>query len=127
MYEPEAYAVESSSASVQEELKRKIRIAAGGLQAIIRLSPLLNIFKYGLLTFQYVSHRVLRWTLTPIALPILFIVNLLLAIQGFQFYQVMFGLQILFYSFAILGYFLERQKIKFKAFFIYQLIIFTIF
>ena len=34
-------------ASVKEELKRKIRIAAGGLQAISRLLPLLNIFRYG--------------------------------------------------------------------------------
>ncbi|MFK7907650.1 MAG: glycosyltransferase family 2 protein, partial [Chitinophagales bacterium] len=59
-YEPNAYAVEGPSASVKEELKRKIRIAAGGIQAIVRLAPLLNIFKYGMLTFQYVSHRVLR-------------------------------------------------------------------
>lgn len=43
-YDPEAYAIESSSANVKEELKRKIRIAAGGIQSIIRLSPLLNIF-----------------------------------------------------------------------------------
>lgn len=118
MYEPDAYAVETSSASIQEELKRKIRIAAGGLQAVYRLSPLLNIFKYGLLTFQYVSHRVLRWTLTPVALPILFIVNLLLALKGSPFFLIMLGLQIVFYFAAFFGYLLEKQKIKFKAFFI---------
>lgn len=118
MYEPDAYAVETSSASIQEELKRKIRIAAGGLQAIYRLSPLLNIFKYGLLTFQYVSHRVLRWTLTPVALPILFIVNLILALKGDPFFQGILVLQSLFYAAAFCGYLLEKQKIKFKAFFI---------
>ncbi len=118
MYEPEAYAVENSSASIQEELKRKIRIAAGGLQAIYRLAPLLNIFKYGLLTFQYVSHRVLRWTLTPVALPILLIVNFLLALNGSFFFQVFLVLQIIFYISAFLGFLLEKQKIKFKAFFI---------
>jgi len=118
MYEPDAYAVETSSASIQEELKRKIRIAAGGLQAIYRLSPLLNIFKYGLLTFQYVSHRVLRWTLTPIALPILFIVNLILALKGYPLFQIILGLQVVFYAAAFFGYLLEKQKIKFKAFFI---------
>ncbi len=118
MYEPEAYAVENSSASIHEELKRKIRIAAGGLQAIYRLSPLLNIFKYGLLTFQYVSHRVLRWTLTPIALPILLIINTILAVKGYPFFKIMLVLQVLFYLAALVGYLLERQKIKFKAFFI---------
>ncbi len=36
-YDPEAYAIETSSANVKEELKRKIRISAGGIQSIIRL------------------------------------------------------------------------------------------
>ena len=64
VYESEAYAVESHSADVKEELKRKIRISAGGLQAVWRLRDLLNPFKYGVLSFQYWSHRVLRWTLS---------------------------------------------------------------
>jgi len=80
-YESGAYAVESASASVGEELKRKIRISAGGLQAISRLTPLLNIFKYGILSFQYISHRVLRWTLTPLALIVLFLINIPLALS----------------------------------------------
>ena len=118
IYEPEAYAVETSSASVGEELKRKIRIAAGGLQAISRLMPLLNIFKYGTLTFQYVSHRVLRWTLAPLALPFILVLNIILAMSGSPFYQMLLVAQIAFYIMAIIGYLLERQKLKFKAFFI---------
>ncbi len=118
VYEPEAFAVESSSASVKEELKRKIRIAAGGIQAIIRLSPLLNIFKYGMLTFQYVSHRVLRWTLAPLALPILLITNIILAASGSPFFQFILGAQLMFYASALIGYILEQKAIKFKAFFV---------
>ena len=117
-YEPSAYAIESSSASVSEELKRKIRIAAGGLQAISRLTPLLNVFKYGKLSIQYISHRVLRWTLAPLALPFLFLSNLYLAMTGSLFYQLFFAAQVLFYLFAALGYLLEKKHIKFKAFFI---------
>ena len=60
-YCTEAYAIESGSADMHEEEKRKVRIAAGGLQSIWRLRPLLNPFRYGILSFQYVSHRVLRW------------------------------------------------------------------
>ena len=117
-YEPGAYAVESSSASVKEELKRKIRIAAGGLQAIQRLSPLLNPFRYGMLTFQYISHRVLRWTLAPLALPVILITNILLVVQQVPYYEYLLAAQVLFYAGAAIGYLLEKKKIKFKAFFI---------
>lgn len=117
-YEPRAFAVENASASVGEELKRKVRIAAGGLQAIVRLSPLLNVFRYGVLSFQYISHRVLRWTLAPALLPMIFVANIWLAAQGSMFYQVLLLLQITFYVAALAGYLLERQHIKIKALFV---------
>ena len=117
-YEPGAYAAETSSVSVAEELKRKVRIAAGGLQAVARLAPLLNIFRYGVLSFQYISHRVLRWTLAPLFLPVLFFVNIALAAQGLVPYQWLLLAQALFYAAALAGYVLERQKLKVKAFFI---------
>lgn len=117
-YEPDAWAAESSSASVAEEMKRKVRIAAGGLQAVVRLAPLLNPFRYGLLSFQYLSHRVLRWTLAPLLLPTLLILNLLLAVQGHLFYQLLLGGQLLFYLAAMAGWLLEQHKLKIKAFFI---------
>ena len=116
-YEPEASATETPSASVKEELKRKIRIAAGGLQAIARLTPLLNPFRYGVLSFQYISHRVLRWTIAPAALVILMVANILLASYS-SFYQYLLYAQILFYLAVIIGFILERKKIKIKAFFI---------
>lgn len=117
-YEPDAWAAENSSASVAEEMKRKVRIAAGGLQAVVRLAPLLNPFRYGLLSFQYLSHRVLRWTLAPLLLPTLLILNLLLAVQGHPFYQLLLGGQMLFYLAAMAGWLLEQRKLKIKAFFI---------
>ena len=54
-YAHDAIASESQSANVKEELKRKIRIAAGGLQAVWRLRRLFNVFKYPVLFFQYFS------------------------------------------------------------------------
>ena len=60
-YSKEAYALESASLNMREEEKRKVRISAGGLQSVWRLRGLLNIFRYGILSFQYISHRVLRW------------------------------------------------------------------
>jgi cellulose synthase/poly-beta-1,6-N-acetylglucosamine synthase-like glycosyltransferase len=122
-YDPEAYAIESASADVKEELKRKIRIAAGGIQSIVRLSPLLNPFKYGTLSFQYISHRVLRWTLAPVALPLILLANLYLANSyGFtnfsNIYTLLFYAQIVFYLASLLGWYFENKKIKVKIFFI---------
>lgn len=116
-YDPEAYAIETASANVKEELKRKIRIAAGGIQSVVRLYPLLNIFKFGLLSFQYISHRVLRWTVTPIALVLLLLVNIVLAPFS-NFFLIVLGLQILFYLSAYIGYVLEDKKLKVKIFFV---------
>jgi cellulose synthase/poly-beta-1,6-N-acetylglucosamine synthase-like glycosyltransferase len=116
-YNPEAYATETSSANVKEELKRKIRIAAGGIQSIVRLLPLLNIFKYGLLSFQYISHRVLRWTLAPLSLPILLILNIML-LQDHSIYQILVIGQIIFYCSSIMGWILERKKLKVKILFV---------
>ena len=59
-YTSDAYAMEYGSANLFEESKRKRRIAAGGLQSIWWLRSMLNPFRQPLVTFQYVSHRVLR-------------------------------------------------------------------
>ena len=116
-YEPEAFALEAPSSTLSEELKRKIRIAAGGIQSILRLKALLNPFKYGVTTFQYISHRVLRWTLAPIALPVAFVSNLFLLREG-NLYQAIFMCQLCFYIMAFAGYLLEKKRIRVKAVFI---------
>ncbi len=118
-YEPNAYATETASADTSEELKRKIRIAAGGIQSIFRLKKAANPFNYPILTFQYISHRVLRWTITPFLLIIVLVLNTLIVFQGdSQFYRILFFAQIAFYLLSLLGLIFERRNIKIKAFFI---------
>ena len=116
-YDPEAYAIETASANVKEELKRKIRIAAGGIQSVVRLYPLLNIFKYGMLSFQYISHRVMRWTITPVALLLVLFFNIILA-PASSIYLILLILQAIFYLSALIGWFLENKKLKIKIFFV---------
>lgn len=118
VYEPEAYAMETSSENVKEELKRKIRICAGGIQSIVWLKDLLNPFKYGWLTFQYVSHRVLRWTITPLSLLLLLPLNLYLIFIEFTPYLFIFIAQIIFYAAALLGWYLQNRAIKVKALYV---------
>ncbi len=113
-YEPGALAMETSSAFMADEQKRKVRISAGGIQAVIKLLPLLNFFKYGKLTFQYVSHRALRWTLMPFALLGALVASILLAGDSW-FFDAMFRLQVIFYLVAFLGYVLREAKTKIKG------------
>jgi poly-beta-1,6-N-acetyl-D-glucosamine synthase len=117
-YAADAYALEGASVSVGEELKRKIRIAAGGLQASWRLRDLLNPFRYGVFSWQFFSHKILRWTLAPLALPIVFILNLLLAFSIGRLYLGLLILQILFYLMALMGWIFAKRQLKIKAFFI---------
>ena len=117
-YEPQAYAIETASVSVQEEWKRKVRICAGGFQAIARLRYLLNPFRYGMLSFQYISHRVLRWTLAPAFLPVILLSNLWLATTGPNLYSWILLCQITFYLLALCGYQCRDRKISLKGFFV---------
>lgn len=107
-YTSEAYATEYGSASTAEESKRKRRIAAGGLQSIWWLRSMMNPFAYPKVAFQYVSHRVLRWSITPLALFALFPLNLLLLFaSGSLLYQLLFLLQLFFYLSALTGHILK--------------------
>ena len=117
-YSKEAYALESASLNMREEEKRKVRISAGGLQSVWRLRGLLNMFRYGILSFQYISHRVLRWTLTPVVLFALLPLNLLLACTGHTLYTVILALQLAFYLLGYLGYKMEKRNIRNKLLFI---------
>ncbi|MES2387551.1 MAG: glycosyltransferase family 2 protein [Bacteroidota bacterium] len=123
VYEPEAIAMEKPTADVAEEFKRKIRICAGGIQSIIRLAYLLNIFRYGILTFQYVSHRVLRWSLTPLCLALIIPVNAWLCFTELSagmpgIYSLLMLGQVLFYAMSLLGWYLANRRIKVKVLFV---------
>jgi len=107
-YEPGAFATELPSASLAEEEKRKTRIAAGAYQSIGYLKNCLNIFKYPLLGFQYISRRLLRWVCCPPSLVILFISNVFIVNKGSMpaFYTLFLCIQLLFYSMALIGWLL---------------------
>ena len=119
-YLKEAYAMESGSANLFEEEKRKVRIAAGGLQSIARLWPLFNPLRYGIFSFQYVSHRVLRWSITPVLLFALLPLNLMLLFgtERVGLYLILWLLQSLFYLAGGLGYYLSMRRTKNKLLFV---------
>lgn len=118
VYEPAAYVVEDASASIAEELKRRIRIAAGGWQSMLRLRSLLALRRHAMLSFQYLSHRVLRWSVVPLLLLLLLPTNVALAAAAgpaAQLYpSLLFG-QMAFYGLALAGYLFDRRGYRIKA------------
>ena len=109
VYEPGAYAMEPPSFSLKEEMKRKVRICAGGWQAMGRLLPLLNPLRQPVVAFLYISHRVLRWSLTPLLLALLLPLNAALAYAYGRLFTRVLGLQVLFYGAAALGWWQAGQ------------------
>ncbi len=104
IYEPDAYAAELPSFSIRDEQKRKIRIAAGGFQAIGMLTRLFKFWKYPRLSFLYISHRLMRWTVSPLCLVLAFVSNLLLYMTSVSnLYKITFILQLAFYLMAAIG------------------------
>lgn len=119
LYEPEAYAMEKSSASIREELKRKVRISAGGIQSVIWLRSMLLPFKNPVLTWEYISHRVLRWTITPFLLLLALLLNIWIVAAGASLlYTALLVCQVIFYSLAMAGWFMEAKEIRIKILFI---------
>lgn len=110
VYEPEAYALEPPSASLGEEMQRKVRICAGGWQAMARLKFLLNPFRQPVVTFLYISHRVLRWSITPALLALLLPMNIYLSYTQQGIYILLFALQLLFYASSLVGWWLATRN-----------------
>ncbi|SFW41734.1 Glycosyltransferase, catalytic subunit of cellulose synthase and poly-beta-1,6-N-acetylglucosamine synthase [Prevotellaceae bacterium HUN156] len=112
-YTSDAYAMEYGSADMDEESKRKRRIAAGGLQSCWWLRSLMNPFRYPLVSFQFISHRVLRWSITPVAMFALIPINVaLVMMKAGTLYTLVWIGQILFYLAAFGGYVLAERGHK---------------
>ena len=118
-YSHNAYAMEYGSADLQEESKRKRRIAAGGLQSCWWLRRMMNPFRKPVVAFQFVSHRVLRWSITPFALMALIPLNVaLLMMKAGSIYTICWILQIVFYTAALCGFLLEKHGHRSKLLYV---------
>jgi len=117
-YSPRACAIERPSENISEEMKRKVRIAAGSIQTMMRLGSLFNFFKHPMLTFQYISHKVLRWIAVPLFLLLIIPINIFLCLLNSfstnNIYTWTLLLQALFYILVFLGYALRNKKLNYS-------------
>lgn len=116
-YEPKARASEFASTSLSDEYQRKTRIAAGGFQSFFRSLHLLNPLRFGWVSFQLSFHRFARWIIAPLLLVSAFIANIFL-VNISVFYLLIFALQTIFHSAALLALVLSIKGIKSKYLYI---------
>lgn len=103
LYEPAAVADENATPSSSIEFRRRIRVTAGAVQTLrwgIWPSPLRQPVEF----WQWVSHKFFRW-LSPFWLLAIFALSGVLAWSN-AWAGWFLALQILFYSLAILAFFL---------------------
>jgi len=112
VYEPEAITLEKTAGSTKEGINQKARIIAQGLKASFAIGAVI-LSSGPLRLLQFLFHKFVRW-FVPLFLVIIFVTNILLA--DMAFYRVAFIAQLLFYSFALIGYLLEEKNIKIKIF-----------
>jgi cellulose synthase/poly-beta-1,6-N-acetylglucosamine synthase-like glycosyltransferase len=87
----------------QSEFKRKVRTMVRGMTVFFRATEMLNVFKYGLFSWQLLSHKFMRWA-TPFFLLALLAVSITGAALGHGLSQIALALQGAFYGISLLGF-----------------------
>jgi cellulose synthase/poly-beta-1,6-N-acetylglucosamine synthase-like glycosyltransferase len=92
----------------RKEYDRKVRTVLRGITAIARHPDVLNVFRFGLFSWQVWSHKIMRWAVPFLAVAML-LSNLCLLGEN-AFYMLTFVAQLAFYSLAFAAHVNERVK-----------------
>lgn len=116
VFVPEAVAYEPVAMTNSIEFGRKVRVITRGLSAVLNSrNQLLNPFRYGFYAIQLFSHKVMR-RLVVYPLIFLFCVTPFLWSTNLFYRLAMIG-QLIFYSFALLGFLLDGTRFRRLKFF----------
>ena len=100
--DPRAIGSYLNIADEKREFARKVRTVLRGLTVFFKHIEFLNGFRYGLFSYQYFCHKLLRW-LVPFFLVGALLANAALAVSSVFFLWILVG-QVLFYSLGIYGW-----------------------
>lgn len=103
-----AFCFEEMASKPRDEFHRQVRITTRTIRAIVNHAELLDPLKFGFLSFELFSHKVVR-LLVPFFMLILFLTSLGLAFQG-PFYLLLLTGQALFYLTAWLNHSYDGLK-----------------
>lgn len=99
--EPEAVALEDATKDSSGEFATRRRVVARGMLGLARIAHLLNFAKYGFLSLQILSHKILRWCVGSFAI-IMFASSVVLYSQ--PMYAALAAAQAVFYLLAAIGF-----------------------
>ncbi len=105
IFRPKALAFEEAPRSIRDEMARRIRLGAGGFQALGLCWRSLVMWR-GAYVWSFWSHKVLRW-MSPFCMLAALLANL--ALVGAQPFDGLLALQVEFYAIAAAGVILERS------------------
>jgi cellulose synthase/poly-beta-1,6-N-acetylglucosamine synthase-like glycosyltransferase len=107
VYEPRAIQSEEAHTSSEGEYRMRVRVSLRSLWALKDMKHLLNVARYGLFSWQLLSHKVLRYQAFAM-LMLMYAVNAALWTAG-PLYQATLLLQTVVYALGYLGYRLDRR------------------
>ncbi len=100
--DPESIGTYPNMRDERKEFQRKVRTITRGISALLSDPSLMNPLKYGIFSWQLVSHKLLRW-LVPLFMILALAANSILGLSR-RVYLVILALHVLFYSLPPLGY-----------------------
>jgi glycosyltransferase involved in cell wall biosynthesis len=117
--DPRVKAYYKTASAEWDELPRKVRTINRGINALFSVSnrQLLNPFRFGIVSLQLISHKILRW-MTPFFLIALFLCNMLQVCQS-PMWTGLFISQCVFYLSGMMAYWYFS---RFKTIMLFRLI-----
>ena len=97
--DPQAIGYYHDIGDSKKEFERKVRTVLRGITLFFRNLEFLNVFRFGLFSYQYFCHKLLRW-LVPFFLLAALISNFFLALQSGLYGLLLLG-QAVFYGIGI--------------------------
>lgn len=107
VFEDRALAFEATTHTSREEFRMRVRVVTRGMRGILSVSELLNPIKYGWISLQLFSHKVLRWLVGLFLLAAL-VSNAFLVSRAF--FKITMALQAVFYLTALLALVVPLHK-----------------
>lgn len=100
--DPESIGYYHDISDSKKEFDRKVRTVLRGLTVFFRHLEFLNCLRYGLFSYQYFCHKLLRW-LVPLFLIAALASNAVLSLNSIS-YSLLLALQLAFYAIAMGGW-----------------------
>lgn len=109
VFESDAVAYEETTERTGEEFRMRVRVITRGMRGLLFMKALFNPLRFGFVSFQLFTHKVMRW-LVPFFLAFALLSNLFLV--GNPLYDATLALQAGFYLVALIGFIAEKRKLS---------------